>query len=63
MPRKVFISYRRDDSRYQHRMVYSAFTQVVARENAFMDIDSIPLGTDFRKILKEWVDYCPAAPG
>ena len=58
MPRKVFISYRRDDSRYQARMVYSAFTQVVARENVFMDIDSIPLGTDFRKILKEWVEQC-----
>ncbi|MDX2158727.1 MAG: SUMF1/EgtB/PvdO family nonheme iron enzyme [Hyphomicrobiaceae bacterium] len=55
---KVFISYRRDDSRYQARMVYAAFTQVVPREHVFMDIDSIPLGADFRKILRGWVDQC-----
>ena len=55
---KVFISYRRDDSRYQARMVYTAFTQVVPRENVFMDVDSIPLGADFRKILRGWVDQC-----
>lgn len=55
---KVFISYRRDDSRYQARMVYTAFTQVVPRDHVFMDIDSIPLGADFRRILKGWVDQC-----
>src|SRR5262245_54909741 len=58
MQSKVFISYRRDDSRYQARMMYTAFTQVVPRENVFMDIDSIPLGADFRKILKSWVNQC-----
>jgi len=55
---KVFISYRRDDSRYQARMIYTAFTQVIQREHVFMDIDSIPLGSDFRKILKGWVNEC-----
>jgi formylglycine-generating enzyme required for sulfatase activity len=55
---KVFISYRRDDSRYQARMIYTAFTQVVPRDHVFMDIDSIPLGADFRKILKSWVNEC-----
>jgi hypothetical protein len=55
---KVFISYRRDDSRYQARMIYTAFTQWVPRENVFMDIDSIPIGSNFRKILKGWVDQC-----
>lgn len=55
---KVFISYRRDDSRYQARMIYTAFTQVIPREHVFMDIDSIPLGSDFRKILKGWVNEC-----
>lgn len=58
MAGRVFISYRRDDSRYQARMIYTAFTQVIPREHVFMDIDSIPLGSDFRKILKGWVNEC-----
>jgi formylglycine-generating enzyme required for sulfatase activity len=58
MPRNIFISYRRDDSRYQARMVYTAFTQVVPRDSVFMDIDAIPPGANFRKILKDWVDQC-----
>jgi hypothetical protein len=58
MPNKIFISYRRKDSRYQARTIYKAFEQVVPRENIFMDIESIPLGADFRKTLKSWVDQC-----
>ncbi len=58
MAHKVFISYRRDDSRYQARMIYIAFTQIIPREHVCMDVDSIPLGIDYRKILKGWVDEC-----
>ncbi|MDX2289993.1 MAG: SUMF1/EgtB/PvdO family nonheme iron enzyme [Hyphomicrobiaceae bacterium] len=58
MSKRVFISYRRDDSRYQARMIHGAFCHVVDRGNVFMDVDSIPLGVNFRKILKGWVDDC-----
>ena len=58
MAAKVFISYRRDDSRYQADKIYKAFSQVVPRDHLFMDIDSIPLGANSRKILKDWVDQC-----
>ena len=58
MPSKVFISYRREDTRYQARMIYTALCDVIARDDVFMDIDSIPLGANFRKILKDWVDQC-----
>jgi len=58
MSTKVFISYRRDDSKYQARMIYHAFERVLGRESVFMDIDSIPPGANFRNILKEWVDRC-----
>ncbi len=58
MPSKVFISYRRDDSKYQARMVHTAFCQTVPRDHVFMDVDSIPPGANFRKILKDWVDQC-----
>jgi formylglycine-generating enzyme required for sulfatase activity len=58
MPSKVFISYRRDDARYQARMIYEAFSRVLPREHVFMDMDSIAPGANFRKILKGWVDEC-----
>jgi hypothetical protein len=58
MVAKIFISYRRDDSKYQARMIYEAFCDVFPRDCVFMDIDTIPLGANFRTILKDWVDQC-----
>jgi hypothetical protein len=58
MATKVFISYRRDVSRYQARMIHAAFCQVIPRDQVFMDVDSIPPGANFRKILKDWVNQC-----
>jgi hypothetical protein len=58
MSGKIFISYRRDDSRYQARMIYEAFLRGVSRENIFMDVDSIPLGVNFVKVLEGWVEQC-----
>jgi hypothetical protein len=58
MVAKIFISYRRDDSKYQARMIYEAFCNVIPRDRVFMDIDTIPLGANFRTILKDWVDQC-----
>ena len=58
MTAKVFISYRRNDSKYQARIIHAAFCQVLPREHVFMDVDSIQPGSDFRKLLKGWVDEC-----
>ena len=58
MAAKVFISYRRDDTRYQARMIHSAFCKAIPSDHVFMDVDSIPPGANFRKILKGWVDEC-----
>jgi len=57
-PKKVFISYRRDDSKYQARMIYKAFARVLPNDHIFMDVDSIPPGEDFVEILERWVDSC-----
>jgi hypothetical protein len=54
-PSKIFISYRRDESKYQARMIYEAFCHALSRERVFIDIDSIPVGVNFRKILKDEV--------
>ena len=58
MVAKVFISYRRDDTKYQARMIYAAFCKVLPRDHVFMDLASIPPGANFRKTLKSWVDQC-----
>jgi GTPase SAR1 family protein len=58
MAAKVYISYRRDDSQYQARMIYAAFSHALSRGQVFMDVDSIPLGANFRKMLGGWVDEC-----
>ena len=57
-PSKVFISYRREDSKYQAHRIYQAFAQKLSRDHVFMDIDSIKPGTDFVDILEGWVNQC-----
>jgi hypothetical protein len=54
----IFISYRRDDSRYQAQRIYEALRRVLPRERLFMDIDSIPPGADFVETLERWVSEC-----
>ena len=39
-------------------MIYEAFLRGMSRENIFMDVDSIPLGVNFVKVLEGWVDQC-----
>ena len=58
MAGKIFISYRRDDSRYQAQRIYEAFVRGLPRENIFMDVDAIPLGVNFVKVLEGWVEQC-----
>ena len=55
---KVFISYRREDAKWQAREIYRALTHVLPRQHVFVDIDSIPPGADFVDILEGWVDQC-----
>jgi formylglycine-generating enzyme required for sulfatase activity len=57
---RIFISYRRQDARYQARSIHAAFAREAGADNVFMDVDSIPPGSNFRKILKDWVDGCEA---
>jgi formylglycine-generating enzyme required for sulfatase activity len=58
MATKVFISYRREDSRYQAHRIHAAFCKALPSDHVFMDVDSIAPGANFRKILKDWVDQC-----
>ena len=55
---KVFVSYRRDDSRHQSGRLFDHLVEQFGDEHVFRDVDSIPLGLDFRKILTERVAGC-----
>jgi formylglycine-generating enzyme required for sulfatase activity len=52
---KIFISYRRDDTQDITRSIYERLAARFGADNIFMDVDSIPLGADFRQILRNAV--------
>jgi len=56
----VFISYRRDDSGDVTGRIRDRVAAAVGDDRVFMDIDSIPLGFDFRKHIAESVGRCDA---
>ena len=57
MAAKVFISYRRDDSGYAGR-IRDRLERELGRDLLFMDVDAIPLGSNFSKVLREEVAKC-----
>ena len=58
MAAKVFISYRRDDSAGHAGRVRDRLERELGRNLLFMDVDAIPLGTNFSKVLHEEVAKC-----
>jgi TIR domain/Invasion associated locus B (IalB) protein len=58
MPSKVFISYRRDDSAHFAGRVHDRLEREFGRDLLFMDVDSVPLGVNFIKVLREEVAKC-----
>jgi hypothetical protein len=57
---KIFISYRRDDSAGHAGRVHDRLQRVFGRDLLFMDVDSIPLGTNFVEVLDEEITKCDA---
>lgn len=55
---KIFLSYRRDDSRAIAGRIFDRLEARFGRDCVFMDVDAIPLGTDFRKHLQQAVSQC-----
>ena len=58
MSNRIFISYRREESKYQARMIFQAFSKLRPTNEVFMDVDSIPLGVDFAGVIRGWVQKC-----
>ncbi len=55
---KILISYRREDSADVTGRIYDRLIQQFGQEAIFKDVDSIPLGVDFRIYLDEQVAKC-----
>jgi hypothetical protein len=58
MAANVFISYRRDDSAGHAGRIHDRLRRHLGRKLLFMDVDSIPLGVDFSKVLRNEVEKC-----
>jgi hypothetical protein len=54
----IFISYRREESRWSAGRLYDRLTKHFDRKQVFMDIDGIPPSADFVKAIKKKVDEC-----
>ena len=55
---KIFLSYRRDASSDITGRIYDRLTQHFGAERIFKDVDSIPLGVDFKQHLSLAVSQC-----
>jgi hypothetical protein len=58
MPSKVFISYRRAESAGHAGRVHDRLASEFGSDLLFMDVDAIPLGVNFVKVLREEVAKC-----
>jgi hypothetical protein len=57
-PKSIFISYRRQDSAYITGRIYDVLTAQFGKTTVFKDVDSMPLGFDFRDHIQEQVGRC-----
>ncbi|NTW54967.1 MAG: acyl carrier protein [Chlorobaculum sp.] len=55
---KIFISYRREDSEYIAGRIFDRLAVRFGENQIFSDVDSIPLGVDFRAFLDDKVSCC-----
>ena len=58
MAQRIFISYRRDDSSGNAGRVYDRLRADFGQDLLFMDVDAIPLGSNFVKVLRDEVGQC-----
>ena len=54
----IFISYRREESRWSARSLYDRLSARFDRKQIFMDIDAIALGEDFVRAIEKTVGEC-----
>jgi hypothetical protein len=55
---KIFIRYRREDTEYPALLIYQKLVDHFGKESVVFDVDTMPLGTDFRKYPNNQVSEC-----
>lgn len=55
---KIFISYRREDTEYPAQSIYEKIVARFGRDSVVFDVDTIPIGFDFRDYLNQEVSKC-----
>ena len=55
---KIFLCYRRDDNAFAVDWIDHALSEAFGRESIVRDIDTFPLGRDFRVIIENEVNAC-----
>jgi thiol-disulfide isomerase/thioredoxin len=58
MTGKIFINYRRGDDPGNTGRLFDQLEDVFPRKQLFMDVDSIPPGRDFARVIEEQVAQC-----
>lgn len=56
--KSIFISYRRQDSVHITGRIYDRLSAQFGKDAVFKDVDSMPLGLDFRDHIREQVSRC-----
>lgn len=51
--RRIFISYRRDDSKSVASRLYDRLAEIFGKHNIFKDVNVIPPGVDFRQFIQD----------
>jgi hypothetical protein len=54
----IFICYRRADSNHISGRIYDHLSQHFGKDAIFKDVDSVPLGVDFRSFINEVIGKC-----
>ena len=58
MTPKIFISYRREDSEDAAGRLKEKLSDHFGADRVFFDVDSIPVGVDFRRYIHDAVSQC-----
>jgi TIR domain-containing protein len=55
---RVFINYRRTDTKAQASRIYEAFCRVIPKQNICLDVDTIPVGENFETDILDRLNKC-----
>ena len=58
MATNIFISYRKDDSRWNTQLLYDRLSHYFSPRVLFKDFNTIKAGEDYRKVINEALKKC-----